>query len=69
MWQSGFWDGAVWEARGVIRQAEGEADQARAMYREAAAAFTHSGNESDAARLQALAVHAGDAGSKHSSAA
>jgi len=57
MWQGGLWTGAVWEARGVLREAEGEAEQARAMFREAAHAFAGAGNESDAARcLQAAAT-------------
>jgi hypothetical protein len=56
MWQGGMWTGAVWESRGVLREAEGEAEQARAMFREAAEAFARAGNESDAARcLEAAA--------------
>jgi len=50
MWQGGLWTGAVWEARGILRQAEGEVEQARAMFREAAEAFARAGNQSDAAR-------------------
>ena len=50
MWQSGPWTGAVWEARGILREAEGEDAQARAMFREAAEAFTRAGNPFDAAR-------------------
>jgi len=50
MWQGGLWTGAVWEARGILRQAEGEGEQARAMFREAAQAFARAGNQSDAAR-------------------
>jgi DNA-binding SARP family transcriptional activator len=56
MWQDGSWTGAVWEARGLLRQAEGDGEQARAMFREAAEAFERSGNRSDAARcLEAAA--------------
>jgi DNA-binding SARP family transcriptional activator len=56
MWQGGMWTGAVWEARGTLRQAEGEGEQARAMFREAAEAFVATGNRSDAARcLEAAA--------------
>ena len=56
MWQGGLWTGAVWEARGILRQAEGEGEQARAMFREAAQAFARAGNQSDAARcLEAAA--------------
>jgi DNA-binding SARP family transcriptional activator len=56
MWQGGMWTGAVWEARGTLRQAEGEGEQARAMFREAAQAFEATGNRTDAARcLEAAA--------------
>jgi len=50
MWQDGLWTGAVWEARGTLRDAEGERDQARAMFREAAQAFARAGKQSDATR-------------------
>jgi DNA-binding SARP family transcriptional activator len=50
MWQAGPWIGAVWEARGVLRQAEGDEAQAHAMFREAAEAFERAGNRSDADR-------------------
>jgi DNA-binding SARP family transcriptional activator len=52
MWQGGLWTGAVWEARGALRHAEGETEQARAMFREAAAAFARAGNQADAARCE-----------------
>jgi DNA-binding SARP family transcriptional activator len=56
MWHGGLWTGAVWEARGILRRAEGEVEQARAMFREAAQAFARTGNRSDAARcLEAAA--------------
>jgi DNA-binding SARP family transcriptional activator len=56
MWQGGMWTGAVWEARGTLRQAEGQEEQARAMFREAAEAFAATGNRIDAARcLEAAA--------------
>jgi tetratricopeptide (TPR) repeat protein len=57
MWQTGPWIGAVWEARGVLRQAEGEDAQARAMFREAAEAFERAGNPMDAERCLAAARH------------
>jgi tetratricopeptide (TPR) repeat protein len=50
MWQAGPWIGAVWEARGVLREAEGDEEQARAMFREAAEAFERAGNSADAGR-------------------
>jgi hypothetical protein len=55
MWQAGPWLGAVWEARGVLRQAEGDDAQARAMFREAAGAFEGAGNIVDADRCLAAA--------------
>lgn len=55
MWQGGLWTGAVWEARGTLREAEGDHAQARAMYREAAGAFTRAGNRADAERCVAAA--------------
>jgi DNA-binding SARP family transcriptional activator len=55
MWQAGPWLGAVWEARGVLRQAEGDDAQARAMFREAAEAFEGAGNIVDADRCLAAA--------------
>jgi DNA-binding SARP family transcriptional activator len=58
MWQGGLWTGTVWEARGVLRRAEGNDEQARAMFREAAEAFERAGNGSDAARcLEAAALN------------
>lgn len=57
MWQGGRWTGAVWEARGVLRQAEGSAEQARAMYREAAQEYSRSGNRLDATRCTHAADH------------
>jgi DNA-binding SARP family transcriptional activator len=55
MWQGGVWSGAVWEANGVIRQAAGEPEQARALFREAAEEFARAGHEADAARCRAAA--------------
>ncbi len=55
MWQAGPWLGAVWEARGVLRQAEGDEAQAKAMFREAAEAFERAGNAADADRCLAAA--------------
>ena len=55
MWQGGQWTGAVWESRAILRQAEGQPDQARAMFREAADAFGKAGNQADAARCTTAA--------------
>jgi DNA-binding SARP family transcriptional activator len=60
MWQGGLWTGAVWEARAILRQAEGQTEQARAMFREAADAFASAGNDSEAARCLAAADHLRD---------
>ena len=56
MWQGGPWTGAVWEARGNLRLAAGEDEQARAMFREAVDAFARAGNQADAARCLAAAA-------------
>lgn len=56
MWQGGLWNGAVWEVRGILRQAEGADEQSRAMFREAAQEYTRAGNQSDAARCLEAAV-------------
>lgn len=59
MWQGGLWSGAVWEARGVLRLAEGADEQSWAMLREAAQEYTRAGSQSDADRcLEAMAGHA-----------
>lgn len=52
MWQGSMWTAAVWETRGALRQAEGQPEQARAMLREAAAAFAGAGRQIDAARCR-----------------
>ena len=59
MWQGGPWTGAVWEARGTLRQAEGEAEQARAMFREAADVFASAGNRPDEKRCLEAAGRVG----------
>ena len=64
MWHGGLWTGAVWEARGILRQAEGDDAQARAMYREAADAFASAGNQRDAERCVDAGVALGDDGAR-----
>ena len=56
MWQAGLWTGAVWEARGHLRRAEGDDGRARAMFAEAAEAFTQAGDPRAAARCQHAAA-------------
>jgi DNA-binding SARP family transcriptional activator len=62
MWQGGLWTGAIWEARGALREAEGEADQARAMFREAAQAYADAGNAADAERCRRAVAASSSAG-------
>lgn len=59
MWQGGPWLAAVWEARGELRLAEGERDQAAALFREAADGFSRVGRKLDEARCRAAAVAMG----------
>lgn len=53
MWQGGPWHAAVWEARGHLRLAAGEAGQASALFREAADGFAACGRPLDEARCWA----------------
>jgi DNA-binding SARP family transcriptional activator len=55
MWPGGPWQAAVWEGRGVQRQAEGNDEQAAAFFREAAERFAQTGRLRDAARSRAAA--------------
>lgn len=55
MWQGGPWLAAVWEARGEVRLAEDERDQAAALFREAAEGFARVGRTLDEARCRAAA--------------
>jgi DNA-binding SARP family transcriptional activator len=52
MWQGGPWQAAVWEARGVLRVAEGDHVQGRALFNEAANLFANAGRPLDAARCR-----------------
>jgi tetratricopeptide (TPR) repeat protein len=55
MWQGGPWLAAVWEARGELRRAEGEVDQAAALFLEAAEGFARVGRTLDEARCRVAA--------------
>jgi ATP/maltotriose-dependent transcriptional regulator MalT len=55
MWQGGPWSAAVWEARAMIRLAEGEPSQAVAFLREAANGFAQAQRPVDEARCRAAA--------------
>jgi DNA-binding SARP family transcriptional activator len=52
MWQGGPWQAAVWEARGIIRIAEGNRVQGHALLNEAADLFGNAGRPLDAARCR-----------------
>ena len=53
MWPGGPWHAALWEARGELRRAEGDADQAAALFKEAAVRFAEVGRPRDEARCLA----------------
>jgi ATP/maltotriose-dependent transcriptional regulator MalT len=55
MWQGGPWLAAIWEARGVLRRAEGDRAQATALFKEAAQQFARARRPIDEARCQAAA--------------
>lgn len=50
LWQGGPWVAATWEVRGLLRLAEGDADQGAALLREAADLFAQVGRPLDEAR-------------------
>ena len=56
MWPGGPWHAALWEARAVLRRAEGHEDQAIALFREAAASFAELGRRQDEQRCLARAA-------------
>jgi DNA-binding SARP family transcriptional activator len=56
MWQGGPWVAAVWEARGVLRRAQGRVEQAAALLHEAAVRYGELGRRADAARCEARAA-------------
>ena len=58
MWPGGAWHAAVWEARGVLRQAEGDTARAAALYNEAADQFAELGRPLDRDRCRAAASQA-----------
>ncbi len=53
MWNGGPWVAAIWEARGVFRRAQGNADRAAALFAEAAARYAELGRPLDQARCAA----------------
>jgi tetratricopeptide (TPR) repeat protein len=53
MWSGGPWVAALWEARGVLRRAQGGEDRARAAFAEAAGRFAELGRPIDQARCTA----------------
>jgi tetratricopeptide (TPR) repeat protein len=61
MWPAGAWHAALWEARGVLRQAEGDTRRAAALYNEAADQFAELGRPLDRDRCRAAAQQTGSA--------
>jgi DNA-binding SARP family transcriptional activator len=55
IWPGGAWHAAVWEARGVLRQAEGDTRRAAALYHEAADQFAELDRPLDRDRCRAAA--------------
>jgi DNA-binding SARP family transcriptional activator len=53
MWHGGPWQAALWEARGVLRKAQGHTARAAAAFSEAAARFAELGRPLDQARVLA----------------
>jgi tetratricopeptide (TPR) repeat protein len=56
LWQGGPWKASVWEARAELRLAEGEYDQARALFLEAAGTFGQVRRPIDENRCRAAAA-------------
>lgn len=56
MWQGGPWVAAIWEARGVLRHAQGRSEQAAALLREASLSYGQLGRPADQARCEARAA-------------
>ena len=56
MWQGGPWVAAVWEARGVLRHAQGRSEQASALLHEAAVRYGELGRPAEQARCDARAA-------------
>jgi ATP/maltotriose-dependent transcriptional regulator MalT len=59
MWSAGPWHAAVWEARGVLRRAQGNEDEAAAMLQEAAGRFADAGRPRDEARCRTYSEASG----------
>jgi hypothetical protein len=63
MWPGGAWHAALWEARGVLRQAEGDTRRAASLYSEAADQFAELGRPLDRDRCRAAAQQTTGVGS------
>ena len=61
MWPGGAWHAAVWEARGVLRQAEGNPRRAAALFNEAADQFAELDRPLDRDRCRAAAQRSASA--------
>jgi DNA-binding SARP family transcriptional activator len=64
MWPGSAWHAAMWEARGVLRQAEGDTTRAAALYNEAADQFAELGRPFDRDRCLAAAQQPTGVGKK-----
>jgi DNA-binding SARP family transcriptional activator len=62
MWPGGAWHAAIWETRGMLRQAEGDAIRAAALYSEAADQFAELSRPLDRDRCHAAAQKAAGVG-------
>ena len=61
LWPGGAWHAAAWEARGVLRQAEGDSRRAAALYIEAADQFAELDRPLDRDRCRAAAQRSASA--------
>jgi DNA-binding SARP family transcriptional activator/predicted negative regulator of RcsB-dependent stress response len=61
MWNGGPWVASVWEVRGLLRQAQGNIQQAGALYEEAAARYAGLNRPKDQERCLARSEKAGKA--------
>jgi tetratricopeptide (TPR) repeat protein len=61
LWPGGAWHAAMWEARGALRQAEGDIKRAAALYNEAADQFADLGRPLDHDRCRAAAQRSASA--------
>ena len=56
LWPGGPWQAAVWEARGVLRHAQGRSEQASALLNEAADRYRELGRPAEEVRCHTRAA-------------